>query len=123
MPTLFHHVSVPRPPGPESATTARLFYIDLIGLREIPVPESLQALDLVWFGVGDGELHLYAETQSAGLGRHFCLHVDDQAALRAKLTAAGVTCTDTIAIPGRPRFFCTDPFGNSIEITTIQSSN
>lgn len=123
MSILFHHVSVPRPPGPESASVARLFYIDLIGLKEVPVPDALRQLDLVWFGVGDGELHLYAEPSSAGHGRHFCLRVIDQAEVRARLSAAGVTCTDTIAIPGRPRFFCTDPFGNSIEITTIQSSN
>ena len=51
----FHHVSVPRPPGAESAALARRFYCDIIGLREIPVPSTLTASDLVWFAVGDAE--------------------------------------------------------------------
>lgn len=118
MPAYFHHVSVPRPPGAESAERARRFYCDIIGLREIPVPSTLTASDLVWFAVGDAELHLYAEPASGGHGRHFCLHVDNQATLRVQLIAAGYPCGDTIPIPGRPRFFTTDPFGNSIEITT-----
>ena len=115
----FHHVSVPRPPGVESAALARRFYCDIIGLREIPVPSTLTASDLVWFAVGEAELHLYSEPASVGHGRHFCLHVDDQAALRVQLIDAGYPCGDTIPIPGRPRFFTTDPFGNSIEITTF----
>ena len=115
----FHHVSVPRPPGAESAALARRFYCDIIGLREIPVPDSLTASDLVWFAVGDAELHLYSEPASVGHGRHFCLHVDNQATLREQLIDAGYPCGDTIPIPGRPRFFTTDPFGNSIEITTF----
>ena len=42
------------------------------------------------------------------------------AGLRARLTEAGYTPTDTIPIPGRPRFVCDDPFGNPIEFTTIE---
>jgi catechol 2,3-dioxygenase-like lactoylglutathione lyase family enzyme len=124
MTTLFHHVSVPRPPGSQSAKQARAFYGDLLGLAEIAVPASLQHLDLVWFAVGAGELHLFSEDPRTDTsGRHFCLHVADQAAVRAHLEAAKVPCTDTIAIPGRPRFFTHDPFGNSIEITTIEDAS
>ncbi len=120
MTTLFHHLSIPRPPGADSATQARQFYGDVLGLTEIPVPASLQHLDLVWFAVGSGELHVFSEAPRADTsGRHFCLLVADQSATRAQLEAANHPCTDTIAIPGRPRFFTHDPFGNSIEITTI----
>jgi len=124
MTTLFHHVSIPRPPGAQSAAQARDFYCGLLGLNEIAVPASLQHLDLVWFAVGSGELHLFSEEPRTDTsGRHFCLHVADQAAVRAHLETAHVTCTDTVAIPGRPRFFTHDPFGNSIEITTIEDAS
>ena len=51
--------------------------------------------------------------------RHFCLFIEDLAGMRRNLTAAGYAPYDVEAIPGRPRFFCSDPFGNIIEFTTI----
>lgn len=117
---LFHHVSIPRPPGAESQRQARAFYGGLLELAEIPVPHTLIDNDLVWFALGSQELHVFAEAPCGDTsGRHFCLQVSDQAALRTRLMAAGITCSDTTPIPGRPRFFCHDPFGNMIEITTI----
>lgn len=114
-----HHVSIPRPPGSHDA--ARAFYTGMLGLAECPVPDALSAIDLVWFILGDGELHLYAqEPINEHVGRHFCMEVDDLAGLHARLTEAGYTPTDTIPIPGRPRFVCDDPFGNLIEFTTIE---
>ncbi|MFO7166430.1 MAG: VOC family protein [Chloroflexota bacterium] len=112
------HVSVPRPSG--SADQARRFYTDVLGLEEVSPPKALAHLDLVWYRIGDGELHLFAEDGAdQRSGRHFCLEVDDLEAVRARLTAAGVAVEETIPIPGRPRFFCRDPFGNQIEVTTI----
>jgi len=115
-----HHVSVPRPYGSESAAQARYFYTSLLGLPELPVPHTISDNDLVWFAIGDSELHLFAEQpRSDTSGRHFCLRVADQAPLRVALTAAGFLCEETTPIPGRPRFFTRDPFGNSIEITSL----
>ena len=54
-----------------------------------------------------------------GAQRHFCLEVDDLEDWRGKLEDAGVETIDETAIPNRPRFFCRDPFGNLIELTTI----
>lgn len=117
---LFHHVSIPRPLGPTSQQQTRAFYGDLLELVEIPVPSTLAHQDLVWYAVGNQELHVFGEDPRTDTsGRHFCIHVTDQAALRERLVAAGVPCSDTTPIPGRPRFFCSDPFGNMIEITTI----
>jgi catechol 2,3-dioxygenase-like lactoylglutathione lyase family enzyme len=56
-------------------------------------------------------------------GRHYCLAVDDLDALRARLEAAGVSVVNDIPIPGRPRFFARDPFGNLIEFTTIEGDD
>jgi len=117
---LFHHVSIPRPLGAASQQQARAFYGGLLELVEIPIPSTLSHQDLVWYAVGNQELHVFGEEPRTDTsGRHFCIQVSDQAALRERLVAAGIACSDTTPIPGRPRFFCTDPFGNMIEITTI----
>lgn len=115
-----HHVSVPRPHGSESAAVARSFYTGLLGLPELAIPSTLSEDDLVWFAIGDSELHVFAEQPRTDTsGRHFCLRVADQAVIRAALLGAGFPTEDTTPIPGRPRFFTRDPFGNSIEITSL----
>lgn len=115
-----HHVSIPRPPGADSRAQTRAFYSGLLGLKELPVPESIQHLDLVWFQVGDLELHCFAEeVYSDPSGRHFCLAMNDVESVRQCLIGAGYAPWDPEPIPGRPRFFCRDPFQNIIEFTTI----
>jgi catechol 2,3-dioxygenase-like lactoylglutathione lyase family enzyme len=114
------HVSIPRPPGPESRKQAQEFFGRLLALAEKPVPRSIQHLDLIWFQVGESELHCFAEEpQDDRSGRHFCLVTEDVEGTRQKLLAAGYEPWNPEAIPGRPRFFCRDPFGNIIEFTTI----
>lgn len=114
------HVSIPRPPG--SDAVARRFYGELLGLEEFTPPRSLVALDLIWYRLGDTELHLFAE-EPAGQdhsGRHLCIEVEDVEALRERLEAAEISVVGTIPIPGRPRYFVRDPFGNLVEICTIE---
>jgi catechol 2,3-dioxygenase-like lactoylglutathione lyase family enzyme len=113
------HVSIPRPPGSGDAT--RAFYAGLLGLQEKPVPETIAHLDLIWFDIGDDmELHLFTENPiDDPSGRHFCIEVDDVDAMRKQLEAAGYQPWDADPIRNRPRFFCKDPFGNTIEFTTI----
>lgn len=114
------HVSIPRPPGAESRERARDFFVNLLGMTEKPVPKSIQHLDLIWFQVGDREVHCFAEKPiDDPSGRHFCLEVDDLEAMRSRLIEAGYKPWDPENIPGRPRFFCRDPFKNTIEFTTI----
>ena len=113
------HVSVPRPPG--SDQVARDFYGGVLGLDEIPPPNSLTADEVIWFRIGvDDELHVFKEAPLGDTSnRHFCMVVDDLDATRARLNDAGYAPYDVTAIAGRPRFFCRDPFGNIIEFTTI----
>jgi catechol 2,3-dioxygenase-like lactoylglutathione lyase family enzyme len=111
------HVSVPRPPG--SADQARRFYGDLLGLEELPLPASLAHLDLVWYRLGDDELHLFADERGGHPAQHFCLQLDTLEGLRQRLLAAGVSIGAEPDIPNRPRFTFHDPFGNLIEATTI----
>lgn len=115
------HVSIPRPP--DSDDTARHFYGELLGLEEVVPPKALDDLKVIWFRLGgETELHLLTEepTGQDHSGRHFCLAVDDLEALRERLEAAGVAVVGTTRIPGRPRYFCRDPFGNMVEITAIE---
>jgi catechol 2,3-dioxygenase-like lactoylglutathione lyase family enzyme len=114
------HVSVARPRTADAATQARKFYGEILGLEEIRPPQSLASMDLIWFKLGDDELHVFPiDGSPVDVGQHFCIQVDDVDALRGRLDAAGVHIIDDTAIPNRPRFFCRDPFGNRIECTTI----
>ena len=115
------HISIPRPPGSEAVT--RAFYGELLGLEEVPVPQSIQHLDLIWFRLDSMELHLFAEEPiNDPSGRHYCFVVEDVKAAWAKLVEAGYAPWDAIAIPGRPRFFCRDPFNNTLEFMTIEGN-
>lgn len=115
------HVSIPRPRGSERE--ARRFYGEVLGLEELPVPETLVYLDLVWYRLGDDELHLFAsDDEKMHAAQHFCIVVDDVAAARRRLMACDIETRDETEIRNRPRFTCRDPFGNSIEITSIHGS-
>jgi catechol 2,3-dioxygenase-like lactoylglutathione lyase family enzyme len=114
------HVSIPRPP--DGLKTALEFYGGLLGLRQIPVPNALAGRDLVWFGLDkETELHIFPEEPAGDKSaRHLCLVVEDLEDVRQRLTAAGYRPWDPIYVPGRPRFFCKDPFGNQLEFTVIE---
>jgi hypothetical protein len=45
--------------------------------------------------------------------------VADLDGLRARLEEAGVEIDEADPIENRPRFFCHDPFGNRVELTSI----
>jgi catechol 2,3-dioxygenase-like lactoylglutathione lyase family enzyme len=119
-----HHVSMPMPPG--NATVARAFYGNTLGLEEVAPPPNVADLEEIWYQLaGDTELHLFTEPPMGQdhSARHFCLAVEDVEALRAQLEAAGIAVVGGPSIPNRPRYFCRDPFGNLLEITTIQSQD
>ena len=121
MQIVLQHVSIPRPPGEESAQLARQFYSGLVGLKEKPTPATIAHLDLVWFKIGDEtELHVFAENDSpTNSNRHFCLNVEDVEAMRQALIQGGYQPWSPEEIIGRPRFFCRDPFSNVVEFTQI----
>jgi catechol 2,3-dioxygenase-like lactoylglutathione lyase family enzyme len=118
------HASVPRPPGEEARARAVHFYQDVLGCEEIPKPRTFSQIDTTWFRCGDDEIHVLATDATQPLfhgGAHFCLVCDDLEGMRERLETAGFPCQDVTPIPGRPRFNTHDPFGNLIEITTIES--
>jgi catechol 2,3-dioxygenase-like lactoylglutathione lyase family enzyme len=111
------HVQVAGPPGCEDA--ARGFYGRVLGLEEIPKPESLRASGGVWFRVGAHELHVGIEEPFAPARKaHPALSVDagEVDELVDRLRAAGAPVAWDERYPGVRRFYTADPFGNRIEI-------
>jgi catechol 2,3-dioxygenase-like lactoylglutathione lyase family enzyme len=118
------HVALPFPGDLRSVEVARRFYGELLALEERPVPPGLPVV-ILWFAAGDQELHLFGEPEGVAANpqswRHPCFQVADVAALRAHLDAGGATTHDDNGeIPGRPRFFALDPFGNTLEFITFE---
>ena len=110
------HVQIVGPPGSERE--ARAFYGDLLGLEELPRPKSLPDPDGCWFRAGPQQLHVGVEQAfHAARKAHPSFLVDDLVGLVAKLEAAGTNASmDDSSIPGVPRAFIHDPFGNRIEL-------
>jgi catechol 2,3-dioxygenase-like lactoylglutathione lyase family enzyme len=113
-----HHVSSPFAEG--GAAALRAFYVELLGLHEIPPPPALGHLELVWLSAGDGlELHFYRGQVDPESTRHFCIDIEDLEETRRRLEDAGHEPYDDTPIPNRPRFFCRDPAGNLVEFTSL----
>jgi catechol 2,3-dioxygenase-like lactoylglutathione lyase family enzyme len=109
------HVQVAAPSGCEGA--ARAFYGELLGLEELPKPEPLRSRGGCWFRVGAQELHVGVEEPFAPARKaHPGLVVDDLAALRERLAAAGHASVEDRSIPGTVRCHVDDPFGNRLEL-------
>ena len=123
MPTVqrLQHTSIPMPPGGGAA--AREFFGEILGMKEVRPPSSLDVDALVWFLAGDDghEIHVFTEERLGpnSTGQHLCLQVDDIDGIKTLLQRHGVAIEETISIVNRPRFFIHDPFGNRIEITEI----
>ena len=113
-----HHVQVFYPAGREDE--ARRFYGELLGLPEIPRPETLRDRDGLWFAAGGGHVHLSVDADLAlHPRRHFGLRVARLDPLVARLRAAGARLEDATPIPGWRRLYVVDPFGNRVELDEI----
>lgn len=107
------HVQLAIPPGGEAA--ARRFYGEVLGLVEVPRPEDMRARGGMWFA---GGIHLGIEDgMRPSQKAHPALVVDDLAAARERLLAAGCEWRDGTDLPGVRRGHTKDPFGNRIELT------
>ncbi|KXK52045.1 MAG: GNAT family N-acetyltransferase [Anaerolineae bacterium] len=110
-----HHAQITVPP--DQVAGARAFYLDVLGLSELPKPDSLIARGGFWAAVGDQQLHVGVEqgADRTATKAHLAYEVDDLAAWRAKLEARGITAQAGEPIPGYDRFEFRDPFGNRVE--------
>ena len=113
------HVAVAAPPGSEEE--ARRFYGGVLGLEELPKPETQTKYGGAWFACGGQQLHIGIEPEFAPAHRaHPAFSVDGAerlAAVAARLTAAGVAVAWDQELPGTSRFYASDPWGNRLEFT------
>jgi catechol 2,3-dioxygenase-like lactoylglutathione lyase family enzyme len=109
------HVQVAMPPGGEDE--ARAFYGGILGMEELPKPETLRELGGCWFRAGAQELHVGVEAEFAPARKaHPGLVVTDLRAVRERLAEAGAAHEDDAKIEGIERLFVDDPFGNRLEV-------
>ncbi len=116
----FDHVQVAAPRGCEQE--ARHFFGDLLGLPEINKPEALRARGGVWFHVGEQQLHVGVEESFIpALKAHPALRVAPGRleALAQRLGDAGRKVTWDELVPGSRRFYTEDPWGNRIELISM----
>jgi catechol 2,3-dioxygenase-like lactoylglutathione lyase family enzyme len=116
-----NHVQLSVPVGSEDEV--RRFYCDILGLDEVPKPESLRGRGGLWLTVGDQSIHFGTEevADRAASKRHVAFEVEDLAGARLELERAGVKVVEGIPIPGYDRIEFRDPFGNRIELMRQQS--
>ena len=110
-----HHVQISIPVGAEDE--ARRFYCGILGMSEVPKPDSLAGRGGFWLELNGFQIHFGTED---GIDRsrskaHAAYLVTDLDEWRERLTAANCEVIDGIAIPGYDRFEFRDPFGNRVE--------
>jgi catechol 2,3-dioxygenase-like lactoylglutathione lyase family enzyme len=114
------HIQIAAPENCEAA--AREFYGALLGMREIPKPESLRARGGCWFECGDQQLHVGVEKDFRPAKKaHPAFAVNQWDDLRKALLTRGLSLTDDFSTPGVRRFHTQDPWGNRLEF--LESSS
>jgi hypothetical protein len=108
------HVQLAAPPGSEDLL--RAYYIDVLGMTEIPKPPVLAARGGCWFQAGAVQLHLGIEADFRPAKKaHPGLRVTDIEAYAGWLAARGAPVTWDDNLPGHRRFYSEDPVGNRLE--------
>ena len=105
--------------SPEAEDAMLFFYGKVLGLTEIPKPETIKANGGAWYVLGNIQIHVSTEQKpdNAASRRHICYLVSDFQAFQEHLQAHNVEIIpDQPPIPGHARFFLRDPAGNRIEI-------
>ena len=97
------HLQIAMPVGEERK--ARSFYGDLLGLREVEKPSLLAKRGGVWFEGHGIKLHLGVDQNFLPAKKaHPAFIVDNLAAFRIRLEAAGCSTIDGVPLEGFHRF-------------------
>jgi catechol 2,3-dioxygenase-like lactoylglutathione lyase family enzyme len=96
---------------------AREFYCGVLGLTEIPKPESLRGRGGFWMEAGGFQVHVGTEDDfdRSQTKAHIAYEVENLETWRRKLESRGIKILEGIPIPGFERFEFRDPFGNRVE--------
>ncbi|MET9380038.1 VOC family protein [Streptomyces sp. NPDC002928] len=112
--TAVDHVQLAAPPGSEELL--RAFYLDALGMTEIPKPPALAARGGCWFQAGSVQLHLGIEEDFRPAKKaHPGLRVTAIEAYAARLESYGTKVIWDDNLPGHQRFYAEDPVGNRLE--------
>ncbi len=117
MQAAIHHVNVTVPRSLETQT--KHFYGVVMGMTEVPKPESSRGRGGAWYQLGQVQLHLSLEdgVDEHLSKRHVCYTVHDLREAEDRFRQAGVEILpDDQPIPGWERFYVRDPGGNRLEI-------
>ena len=108
------HVQVAVPPGSEAK--CRAFYVEILGMPELPKPPILKARGGIWVKAGSHQLHCGVEPNfQAARKAHPAFAVGGIEALAARLEVAGHPVKWDDTNPAVRRFFTADPFENRLE--------
>lgn len=110
-----HHAQITIPK--EAENTAREFYCEFLGLKEIPKPESLKERGGFWLELNGFQIHIGTEDDfdRAKTKAHIAYLVVDLINMRKKLEEKGIKILEGVPIPNFQRFEFRDPFGNRVE--------
>lgn len=110
-----HHAQITIPHSEE--TEARKFYCDILGLKEIPKPESLKGRGGFWLELGEAQIHIGVEDDfdRRKTKAHLAYEVDNLEMWRNRLEEQNIKIIEGIPIPDYVRFEFRDPFGNRVE--------
>lgn len=110
-----HHAQITIPKGEEEK--AREFYCELLGLNEVPKPDSLQGRGGFWMELDRFQIHIGTEDDfdRTKTKAHVAYQVENLDTWREKLEAQNIEVIEGINIPNFKRFEFRDPFGNRVE--------
>ena len=108
------HVQLAIPVGGEDV--ARGFYVDVLGLTEVPKPPILEARGGCWFRSAGLEIHLgVVDPFTPATKAHPGILSGDLDRLADRLESAGYPIEWNRHLPRYRRFHTADPFGNRLE--------
>jgi len=113
--TAVDHVQLAIPAGGEA--TARPFYVDVLGLTELPKPPELAARGGAWFTSGTVQVHLGVDPEfRPAIKAHAAFRVTNLREIEQRARQRGYRIGEDDPLPGFARIFVYDPFGNRIEL-------
>jgi len=106
------HVQMAIPVGGEN--DARAFYVDVLGLTEVPKPADMAKRGGAWFEAGAVKVHVGSEAAFVPARKaHPALTIRG---LRPFIADSGLDATWNDEIEGLVRCHVYDPFGNRVEL-------
>lgn len=109
-----HHVQVSIPEGGEAE--AQAFYVDVLGMIEIPKPPVLAARGGLWVRADHVELHLGVEKDFRPARKaHPGIVVRELDSLAERISSQGHDVEWDDNFPGHRRFYAHDTHGNRLE--------